>query len=270
MSQTHKNAISRTSPGYGGNCSPDEYDRLHDHYKQKRGQSDRLGACTAGMSPSQLSARRQACGQCARAREEIMNQCFAGDDYNHRQQATGRQRLERLQELRRHAMSRQDLDEESLRRRILEAFPEERLPAQCFADGASLGFDGQGIARLNDQLGGRLWTQLDWPAILVLHLDAWQSLAQLEIEAYRRVFPSLLSYIAGPREDLLSEHFIEMHLNLGNVFRAEESGFLASLDDAQAGCVALVLLSRVEKKTQWRLCQEALDSYWGLFVPEGE
>ena len=69
---------------------------------------------------------------------------------------------------------------------------------------------------------------------------------------------------------LCSEHFIEMHLNLGNVFRAEESGFLASLDDAQAGCVALVLLSRVEKKTQWRLRQEALDSYWGLFVPEGE
>ncbi|MET3479545.1 RHS repeat-associated core domain-containing protein, partial [Variovorax atrisoli] len=87
LSQAHKNAISRTSPGYGGNCSPDEYDRLHDDYKQKCGQSDRLGACTSGMSPSQLSARRQAFGQCARAREEIMNQCFAGGDYNHRQQA---------------------------------------------------------------------------------------------------------------------------------------------------------------------------------------
>ncbi|RTQ32813.1 hypothetical protein ABL840_20035 [Variovorax sp. NFACC27] len=167
-------------------------------------------------------------------------------------------------------MSGQDLDEESLCSRVLEAFPEERLAAQCHAEDASLGFDGQGIARLNEQLGGRRWTQFDWPAILALHLDAWQSIAQLEIEAYRRVFPSLLSYIAGPREDLLSEHFIEMHLNLGNVFRAEESGFLASLDDAQAGCVALVLLSRVEKKRQWRLCQDALDSYWGLFVPEGE
>ncbi|RTQ32833.1 hypothetical protein EJP69_19150 [Variovorax gossypii] len=52
-----------------GNCSPDEQDKLHDDYKQKCGQSDRLGACMAGPSPSQRSARRQVFGQCARARE---------------------------------------------------------------------------------------------------------------------------------------------------------------------------------------------------------
>ncbi|WP_440534664.1 hypothetical protein [Variovorax sp. YR566] len=78
---------SRTSPGYGGNCSPDNYHKLHDDYKQKCGQADALGACKSGMSPSQLSARRQAFGQCARAREEMMNQCFSGGDYNHREQA---------------------------------------------------------------------------------------------------------------------------------------------------------------------------------------
>jgi len=166
-------------------------------------------------------------------------------------------------------MTRQDLDEESLRRRILEAFPEKRLPAECFADDASLGFDGQGTARINDHLGGRLWTEVDWTAILALQLDAWQSIDQLEIEAYRCAFPSLLLYIAGSHEDLLSEQFIEMHLNLGNVFREEESGFLASLDDGQAACVALVLLSRIESQRQSRLSRDALDSYWGLFLPEG-
>lgn len=167
-------------------------------------------------------------------------------------------------------MTRKDIDEDALRSRILAAFPERRLPAECFAEGASVGFDGQGLARINDQLCGRLWTAIDWPAVLALHLDAWQSLAQFSDEAYRLVFPSLLLYISGPREDLLSEHFIEMHLNLGNVFKEEESGFLASLDDRQAECVALALLSRVEKKKQWRLCQDALDSYWNLFVPANE
>ncbi|MGJ3699290.1 hypothetical protein [Variovorax sp. AFSI2.2] len=166
-------------------------------------------------------------------------------------------------------MTYKDLDEPYLRGRILEAFPEDRLPPDCFAESASIGFDGEGIAHINDHLGGKLWTEIDWPALLKVHIDAWQSISQLKSEAYQCVFPSLLLYIAGGNEDFLSEHFIEMHLNLGNVFKEEESRLLESLDDRQAECVALVLVGRIRKKRQRRLCQDALDSYWGLFVPEG-
>ncbi|SOE06244.1 hypothetical protein SAMN05518800_6876 [Variovorax sp. YR752] len=167
-------------------------------------------------------------------------------------------------------MTHKDLDEQYLRGRILGDFPEERLPLDCFAESASVGFDGKGIARINDHLAGKLWTEVDWPALLKLHIDAWQSISQLKSEAYRCVFPSLLLYIAGSNEDLLSEHFIEMHLNLGNVFKEEESRLLESLYDRQAECVALVLVGRIEKKRQWRLCQDALDSYWGLFMPASD
>ncbi len=48
-------------------------------------------------------------------------------------------------------MTRKDINEDALRGRILATFPEQRLPVECFAEGASVGFDGQGLARINDQ-----------------------------------------------------------------------------------------------------------------------
>ncbi len=89
LSKAHENAKGdRTNPGYGGNCQPDEYDRLHDAYKKECGAADTLGGCSdPNMSGAAREARRAAFGRCARARENIMNACFAGGDLNHRTQA---------------------------------------------------------------------------------------------------------------------------------------------------------------------------------------
>lgn len=88
LSDAHKATNGdRTKPGYGGNCSPDEYEKLHDAYKKECGIADGLGACSSSMSATELELRRAANRKCARAREDMMNKCFAGGDYNHRQQA---------------------------------------------------------------------------------------------------------------------------------------------------------------------------------------
>ena len=88
ITSDHAAAIgNRADPRYGGNCSPDEYDRLRDSYKKECGNADSLGSCKADMSKSEKSSRMAAYGKCARARENMMNKCFAGGDLNHRIQA---------------------------------------------------------------------------------------------------------------------------------------------------------------------------------------
>ena len=88
LTSDHAAAIgNRADPRYGGNCSPDEYDRLRDSYKKECGNADSLGSCKADMSKSEKSSRMAAYGKCARARENMMNKCFAGGDLNHRIQA---------------------------------------------------------------------------------------------------------------------------------------------------------------------------------------
>jgi hypothetical protein len=88
LSEGHRAAAgNRSDARYGGNCTPDEYDKLHDAYKEKCKVSDMLGKCSPDMMPADKAARIAAFGRCARAREDIMNKCFAGGDYEHREQA---------------------------------------------------------------------------------------------------------------------------------------------------------------------------------------
>jgi RHS repeat-associated protein len=86
-SAAHRAANDRSDSGYGGNCTPDEYDKLHEAYKNECAKANELGGCTnsnVNLSRSDRLMRMAAFWKCARAREEIMNTCFAGGDLEHR------------------------------------------------------------------------------------------------------------------------------------------------------------------------------------------
>ena len=95
LSDAHKAAAGdRTIAGYGGNCSPDEYDQRSQDQAEKCGDhhggpagyvtAESLGKCRGGgvMSPSELLTRRNAHLDCAVARDNVAR-CFAGGDDGH-------------------------------------------------------------------------------------------------------------------------------------------------------------------------------------------
>ena len=73
----------RTKAGYGGRCTPDEFDQLEGEKEKLCNDASSLGGCKG--SPD--AARQAAWGKCARAREDVMNKCFAGGGYGHREAA---------------------------------------------------------------------------------------------------------------------------------------------------------------------------------------
>jgi RHS repeat-associated protein len=90
LSDAHKAASGdRTQTGYGGNCTPNEYD---DYDAKKTDLCDNkahvLGGCdNPALSNAQLSERGRAWARCADARDNLMNSCFAGGDNGHRKAA---------------------------------------------------------------------------------------------------------------------------------------------------------------------------------------
>jgi hypothetical protein len=87
----HAAAGDRTNPAYGGNCDPDQHDRLSQLQDDACGLAAQLGSCldSAGkmkpnLTQSMIQLRRETYGNCANARANIMNKCFAGGDNNHR------------------------------------------------------------------------------------------------------------------------------------------------------------------------------------------
>jgi hypothetical protein len=91
----------KTAVGYGGNCTPDEFDKLKrkqdeicgDHRGGPSGYvtAESLKGCGktgrhpggARMTNDELAARRDAWSNCAKARDEVA-QCFAGGNKGHR------------------------------------------------------------------------------------------------------------------------------------------------------------------------------------------
>ncbi|MDR2881048.1 MAG: hypothetical protein LBV29_04030 [Azoarcus sp.] len=82
----------KTKPGYGGNCTPNEYD----HYDAKKeewcGEASALGRCpglNSGIYMSYFDRMKRATSyaRCADARRNLMDNCFKGGDAGHRQAA---------------------------------------------------------------------------------------------------------------------------------------------------------------------------------------
>jgi hypothetical protein len=88
LSEAHDAANgNRSDARYGGNCTPNEYDKLHDAYKEQCNAASSLGGCSPDMTRGDKTMRMAAYGKCARAREDMMDKCFAGGDKGHRNQA---------------------------------------------------------------------------------------------------------------------------------------------------------------------------------------
>jgi hypothetical protein len=91
LSEAHKAANhDRTNPGYGGQCDPDQYDKLskaqQDMCKDRANGAQRLGKCFPEMTPFARATRINYLKACLKAREDVANQCFDGGDNGHRQQ----------------------------------------------------------------------------------------------------------------------------------------------------------------------------------------
>lgn len=100
-------AGNRADPGYGGNCTPDEYDKLKnkqdttcgDHKGGPGGYmtAESLGGCKGTklapvdknglpLTSYDLSIRRDAWLNCGVARDDLAQKCFAGGDNVHKDQ----------------------------------------------------------------------------------------------------------------------------------------------------------------------------------------
>jgi hypothetical protein len=77
----------RADSRYGGNCTPDEYEALRDATwdacKDPANGAQTLGKCFPGMTPFAIATRIQQWTNCARARENEANRCFAGGNKGH-------------------------------------------------------------------------------------------------------------------------------------------------------------------------------------------
>ena len=73
----------RSKPGYGGRCTPDEFDQLEGKKEKLCDDASSLGRCSKGGGSPDAS-KQAAWGKCAKAREDVMNKCFAGGDNSHR------------------------------------------------------------------------------------------------------------------------------------------------------------------------------------------
>ncbi|MDR2881050.1 MAG: hypothetical protein LBV29_04040 [Azoarcus sp.] len=86
----------KTKPGYGGNCTPNQYDRLSqeqfDVCKSPTG-AQTIGGCR-GLRSDQLAEiadRLSKWEQCKNARKNVADQCFAGGDDGHNTQISNAQ-----------------------------------------------------------------------------------------------------------------------------------------------------------------------------------
>ncbi|WP_338807007.1 RHS domain-containing protein [Pseudomonas chlororaphis] len=83
LSDAHRSAAgSRTAPGYGGNCTPDEHDALKQKQEDACGKTKNL-TCAKGAPDYGKVDTLQAC---ADARIKIARKCFAGGDSGHNDQ----------------------------------------------------------------------------------------------------------------------------------------------------------------------------------------
>ena len=78
----------RTKAGYGGQCTPDEFDQLQSN---KNSSCDGARGCNSQDSPAAISTKISKLSQCIAAREDVMNSCFAGGDAVHKGEVATKQ-----------------------------------------------------------------------------------------------------------------------------------------------------------------------------------
>jgi RHS repeat-associated protein len=87
LSAGHREAAgNRTDARYGGNCTPDEHDELSRRQDDACGEKQNLPRCKGDLSPDDNVIRQNRMKACRDARNDVMNQCFAGGNQGHRDQ----------------------------------------------------------------------------------------------------------------------------------------------------------------------------------------
>lgn len=119
-------------------------------------------------------------------------------------------------------------------------------------------------------LSGKTWEEIDWLFIHDRFLgDACDISGTLTIDAYKKIFPSLLLFCLSDveaRRTLIIDYFIQFQLNIDEGYNSDDrSVFFSSLSTEQARCVALVLnyAFLTDNDDEFKA---ALDSYWAIFL----
>lgn len=167
-------------------------------------------------------------------------------------------------------VSRASVCTELLSKEIAQEFKSTYAHSKShFANGASIGFEGNSLEKIADLIADRSWEEIDWCSILNNQSDAWHVPDLLSQQGYCCLFPSFLVHCSqAPVGSLLCDLFIESHLNTKNVYDENKLQFYSELNDTQAACVAKVL--DYARSRGNALAQDALDSYWILFLRSDE
>jgi hypothetical protein len=100
------------------------------------------------------------------------------------------------------------------------------------------------------------WVEIPWFKIMKINTDGWMVISFLNKISFIHVFPSLLNELST-NKNLLTDIFIENHLNLSNVYRNWELEYYLSLDDN-----TIKIINRILEKINTPLSKDAIGIYW--------
>lgn len=118
------------------------------------------------------------------------------------------------------------------------------------------------LIRQSYELISHPWPEISWPDVENIGkynglVDGCVITSFLNERSFIHVFPSLLFAITKRYSGLLTEHFIDYHLNLNNVYKDWELEFYNSLSKD-----VVKLVNSILKESDAVWAKHAIDSYW--------
>ena len=107
--------------------------------------------------------------------------------------------------------------------------------------------------------------EIDWPEYSRINQEAVAFIFMFSVDFYKYAFPSLLAFCVSPKSilpsggiNILTEVFMNNHLDTGNLSMDWELDFLLSFNNVQSNIVARVLKINCDDL--------ALERYWGGYL----
>mgnify|MGYP000137703385 CR=1 FL=1 len=101
----------------------------------------------------------------------------------------------------------------------------------------------------------RPWPEIPWEDVYEIGVATWMFVSVLNEKTFKHIFPSLLCFTEN-HDNLLTDSFIENHLNLKNVYKDWEMEFFISLDNEVYELIVALLRSKKES-----LAADALETW---------
>ncbi|QNP47364.1 hypothetical protein [Diaphorobacter aerolatus] len=102
----------------------------------------------------------------------------------------------------------------------------------------------------------KLWKDINWDYISSLKISGWMLPDVLNEPVYKHSFPSLLKEVYL-NDNLLTDLFVENHLNTKNIIQDWKFEYYFDLPDDMKNNIARLLF-----KKSGSVFMDALDSYW--------